>query len=55
MSITNEQVIEHISSMTVLDLANLVKELETKFEVFPGQIKVTVLREYRAEAVAKYN
>ncbi|KKQ38918.1 MAG: Ribonuclease Y [Candidatus Roizmanbacteria bacterium GW2011_GWA2_37_7] len=31
------------------------EELETKFDVFPGQIKVTVLREYRAEAVAKYN
>ena len=34
MSITNEQLTEHIASMTVLDLANLVKELETKFGVF---------------------
>jgi len=33
MSITNEQMIEHISKMSVLDLANLVKELETKFGV----------------------
>ena len=33
MSISNEQMIEHISKMTVLDLANLVKELETKFGV----------------------
>lgn len=37
-------------------LASKIKEeLETKFEVFPGQIKVTILREYRAEAVAKFN
>ncbi len=28
-------------------------ELESKFEVFPGQIKVTVIRESRAEAVTK--
>lgn len=33
MSISNDQMIEHISKMTVLDLANLVKELETKFGV----------------------
>ncbi|MBL7664204.1 MAG: 50S ribosomal protein L7/L12 [Bacteriovoracaceae bacterium] len=30
---TNEQLIEHVSKMSVLDLANLVKELETKFGV----------------------
>lgn len=37
-------------------LASKIKdELQTKFDVFPGQIKVTVLREYRAEAVAKFN
>lgn len=29
------------------------KELEEKFEVFPGQIKITVIRETRAEAVTK--
>ncbi len=40
MSITNEQVIEHISSMTVLDLANLVKELETKFGVSAAPVAV---------------
>ena len=33
MSITNEQLTEHISTMSVLDLANLVKELEEKFGV----------------------
>ncbi|OFZ21702.1 MAG: 50S ribosomal protein L7/L12 [Bdellovibrionales bacterium RIFOXYA1_FULL_36_14] len=37
---TNEQVIEHISSMTVLDLANLVKELETKFGVSAAPVAV---------------
>ena len=31
MSITNEQLIDHISNMSVLDVANLVKELEEKF------------------------
>lgn len=35
--------------------AKLKEELEKKFDVFPGQIKITVLREYRAEATAKYN
>ena len=29
------------------------EELEKKFEVFPGQIKVTVIREYRTEATTK--
>lgn len=35
-------------------LAQKIKEeLEQKFEVFPGQIKVTVIREYRSEATTK--
>ncbi len=35
-------------------LAKKIKEeLEQKFEVFPGQIKITVIREYRAEATTK--
>ena len=29
------------------------EELEKKFDVFPGQIKVTIIRESRAEAVTK--
>jgi ribonuclease Y len=29
------------------------EELQRKFDVFPGQIKVTVIREFRAEATAK--
>ena len=29
------------------------KDLETKFKVFPGQIKVTIIREVRAEAVTR--
>ena len=40
MSVTNEQVIEHISKMSVLDLANLVKELETKFGVSAAPVAV---------------
>jgi large subunit ribosomal protein L7/L12 len=40
MSVTNEQLIEHISKMTVLDLANLVKELEEKFGVSAAPVAV---------------
>ncbi len=32
---------------------NIREELESKFDVFPGQIKVTVIRESRAEATTK--
>ena len=40
MSITNEQLMEHISSMSVLDLAGLVKELEEKFGVSAAPVAV---------------
>jgi large subunit ribosomal protein L7/L12 len=40
MSITNEQLTEHISNMSVLDLANLVKELEEKFGVSAAPVAV---------------
>jgi len=40
MSITNEQLMDHISKMTVLDLANLVKEMETKFGVSAAPVAV---------------
>ena len=40
MSLTNDQVVEHISSMSVLDLANLVKELEEKFGVSAAPVAV---------------
>lgn len=40
MSITNEQLIEHISGMSVLDVANLVKELEEKFGVSAAPVAV---------------
>lgn len=40
MAITNEQMIEHISGMSVLDLANLVKELEEKFGVSAAPVAV---------------
>ena len=40
MSITNEQIIEHLSEMSVLDMANLVKELEEKFGVSAAPVAV---------------
>lgn len=40
MAITNEQMIEHISAMSVLDVANLVKELEEKFGVSAAPVAV---------------
>jgi large subunit ribosomal protein L7/L12 len=40
MSMNNEQLIEYISKMSVLDLANLVKELETKFGVSAAPVAV---------------
>jgi len=30
-----------------------VEELEKKFDVFPGQVKITIIREFRAEATTK--
>ena len=36
-------------------LGKLKDELEKKFDVFPGQIKISVIREFRTESVAKYN
>ncbi|GAB4218652.1 MAG: ribonuclease Y [Candidatus Microgenomates bacterium] len=45
---------EEITDDEATVLAQKIKEeLEEKFEVFPGQIKVTVIREYRAEATTK--
>jgi len=38
---------------TVVLAAKIKQELEEKFDVFPGQIKITVLREYRTEAQTK--
>ena len=40
MSITNEQLMDHISQMSVLDLANLVKEMEEKFGVSAAPVAV---------------
>lgn len=39
-AITNEQLIDHVAKMTVLDLANLVKELEQKFGVSAAPVAV---------------
>ncbi len=45
---------EEISDDEATVLAEKIKEeLEKKFDVFPGQIKVTVIREYRAETTTK--
>lgn len=33
--------------------AKIKEELEKKFEVFPGQIKITIIREFRAEEITK--
>lgn len=38
---------------TIVLAAKIKEELEQKFEVFPGQIKVTIIREYRTEATTK--
>ncbi|OIQ15407.1 MAG: 50S ribosomal protein L7/L12 [Bacteriovorax sp. MedPE-SWde] len=40
MSITNEQLIDHISNMSVLEVAGLVKELEEKFGVSAAPVAV---------------
>ncbi len=43
-----------ISDNDAIVLASKIKdELEKKFDVFPGQIKVTVIREFRSEATTK--
>ena len=39
-AITNEQLIDHVSAMSVLDVANLVKELEEKFGVSAAPVAV---------------
>jgi ribonuclease Y len=45
---------EDISDDESVILAQTIKEeLEKKFEVFPGQIKITVLREFRTETTTK--
>jgi large subunit ribosomal protein L7/L12 len=40
MSLTNDQIIEHISKMSVLDVANLVKQMEEKFGVSAAPVAV---------------
>ena len=39
-ALSNEEIIEHISKMSVLDLSNLVKELEEKFGVSAAPVAV---------------
>jgi len=40
MSLSNEQIIDHISNMSVLDVAKLVKQLEEKFGVSAAPVAV---------------
>ena len=40
MSITNEQLMDHISNMSVLEMAELVKEMEEKFGVSAAPVAV---------------
>ncbi|OGK14237.1 ribonuclease Y [Candidatus Roizmanbacteria bacterium RIFCSPHIGHO2_02_FULL_37_15] len=45
---------EEVSDEEATILSEKIREeLEKKFDIFPGQIKVTVIREYRAEATTK--
>ena len=53
MSVTNEQIIEHVSNMSVLDLANLVKELEEKFGVSAAPVAVAGAAAGAGEAAAE--
>ncbi len=41
-SVTKEQVISYIENLSVIDLSNLVKELETKFGVSSAPVAVAV-------------
>ena len=52
-NITTEQLIDHISSMSVLDLANLVKTLEEKFGVSAAPGAVAGAAAGPAEAAAE--
>jgi len=40
MSLSNDQLIDHIAKMSVLDLANLVKQMEDKFGVSAAPVAV---------------
>ncbi len=45
---------EEVSDEDAVIMAQKIKELlEKKFDIFPGQIKVTVIREFRAEATTQ--
>lgn len=53
MAITKEQFIEHISSMSVLELSQLVKELEEKFGVSAAAVATAPAAAPAAEVVEK--
>ncbi len=47
---------ESVSDDDAKIMATKIKEeLEEKFDIFPGQIKITILREFRTESTAKFN
>ena len=48
--ITNEQLMDHISNMTVLELSNLVKEMEDKFGVSAAPVAAAGAAAGAAEA-----
>ena len=53
MSITKDQLIEHISNMTVLELSELVKELEEKFGVSAAAASLAVAAAPAGDAPAE--
>ena len=53
MAISNDQLVEHISSMSVLDVASLVKMLEEKFGVSAAPVAMAGGGASAAEAVAE--
>ena len=52
MAVTKEEVVEFISNMTVLELAEFIKELEEKFGVSAAAPAVAVAAAAAAEAAA---
>jgi large subunit ribosomal protein L7/L12 len=51
MSITNEQLIEHISNLSVLQVAELVKQLEVTFGVSAAPVAIAGMASGPAEVV----
>lgn len=54
-TVTNEQLIEKISAMSVLEVANLVKELEEKFGVSAAPVAVAGVAAAAVEEQTEFN